>query len=262
MGLIYNLKKTKLMEKQKLTQKEALQMLEQMDIPAIAQNLAYYAQIKDINKVELLLIGGVNPNEIYVNSKNKKVYTVKNTAIFGDIPCLKMLLEYGANIDQVDEEGYTALHDAINAGKADVVKFLIENGANVNALTKVKANALFMAEEKKNTEIIELLKKAGAREMTEAEKKEYKQDKKIKRASIIIMLVFCFGIAYWCTNRKSTTGGSSMASHTCTWCGKSYTGNGYMHIGDNCSMATNGWERTDHQCTIKCCEESWNSGRH
>jgi len=252
------------MEKQNLTQKEALDMLKQMDIPATAQNLAYYSQEKDLNKMELLLIGGVNPNEIHVNQKNKKkVYTFQNACMAGDIPVLELLLEYGANIDLPDDDGRTALHEAINYGKTEVVRFLIEKGANVNALTTVKTNALYMAEEKGNAEIIELLKKAGAREMTEGEKKEFKQAKTIKKASILVMLVFCFGFAYWCTNHKSSSGGgSSIASHTCTWCGKSYTGNGYMHIGERCEVASNGWERTDHQCTMKCCEEAWSNGKH
>lgn len=87
------------MEKQNLTQKEALEMLKQKDVPALSQNLAYLTQEKDLNKVELLLIGVVNPNGIYVNSKNKKVYIFKNASLYSDIPTLKIMLEYGANID-------------------------------------------------------------------------------------------------------------------------------------------------------------------
>jgi hypothetical protein len=224
------------MEKQNLTQKEALDMLKQMSIPATAQNLAYYSQTKELNNVELLLIGGVNPNEIYVNQKNQKVYTFQNACIAGDIPTLEMLLAYGANIDLVDDDGRTALHTAINQGKTDIVKFLIENGADVNALTKNKQNALHMAQEKNNNELVEILRNAGAREMTESEKKEFKQDKTIKRASMVVMLGLCFGLTYWCTNHKSSSSGgsssgSSVASHTCLNCGKSYSGYGYATIG-------------------------------
>ncbi|MCW3085110.1 MAG: hypothetical protein JWP12_2476 [Bacteroidetes bacterium] len=50
--------------------------------------------------------------------------------------------------------------------------------------------------------------------------------------------------------------------HICTWCSKTYTGAGYMHIGNGCEIAKNGWERSDNKCSMKCCEEAWNAGKH
>ena len=57
-----------------ITQKEALEMLKQMDISAVPQNLVFYSQEGDENKVALLLKGGVNPNFPTEPDKNKKIF--------------------------------------------------------------------------------------------------------------------------------------------------------------------------------------------
>ncbi len=62
--------------------------------------------------------------------------------------------------------------------------------------------------------------------------------------------------------KEYPSGSYTSDRHICTWCNKPYTGPGYMHIGDNCEVAKNGWERSDNKCSMKCCEEAWNSGRH
>lgn len=65
------------------------------------------------------------------------------------------------------------------------------------------------------------------------------------------------------------TGNSSYSSSTdsyapvektrnCQWCGKSYTGNGYFHLLDDCvpgdpNLGTGG------MCSKKCCMDSWNA---
>lgn len=53
----------------------------------------------------------------------------------GDIKIVQMLIEYGADVNAVDEgDGYTPLH-ILFEGKndLDMVKLLIEHGANINA---------------------------------------------------------------------------------------------------------------------------------
>jgi len=49
-------------------------------------------------------------------------------------------------------------------GHADRVKVLLENGAEANARVAAAGQALKYAESKDHKEVIELLKKAGARE--------------------------------------------------------------------------------------------------
>jgi ankyrin repeat protein len=58
----------------------------------------------------------------------------------------KVLLENGADIDEKDEGGKTALMHAIFfVNKPAVVRLLLENGANVNAKDKYGRTALMMA---------------------------------------------------------------------------------------------------------------------
>jgi ankyrin repeat protein len=51
----------------------------------------------------------------------------------GDLRQLRMLLDAGAKPDKRDSLGATALHDAVWAGRADMVELLLERGANANA---------------------------------------------------------------------------------------------------------------------------------
>ena len=50
----------------------------------------------------------------------------------GHLECLKVLLEYGTNIQAKDIEGNTAVALAAAGGHTDCVRYLLEQGANVN----------------------------------------------------------------------------------------------------------------------------------
>lgn len=192
---------------QKPNQKEAMEMLQQMDTLCVQQNLAYYSQHGDVNKTELLLIAGLNPNDADVDDKKKKQFILHNVCIYGTAPIVELLLQYGANINLLDESGETALHKAVENNKADIVKVLIKNGADLNLMTGAKKNALYIAEQKKNSEIVELLKKAGAHQMTDDEIKVHKKRKLVGKISIVIALAGCIWIAQICSTHSSNSVG-------------------------------------------------------
>lgn len=254
---------------QEITQKEALQMLEQMNCPCILQNLVWYAQEGDTNKVKLLLIGGVNPNEPYTNSKKQIVYALHNTSAVGKAEVLELLLTHGANINLQNKDGETALIVAIKNKQTQAVKYLIEKGADVNLRTKDNINALYIAEKAKNTEAVELLRKAGAIEMTQEEIKTYKKREGFAKVFVAIVVI---GIAWFIihavnkptSNSGSYSSGSSMsANHTCTYCNQSYSGNGYYHIESSCEQYQTDPGFNAH-CSNKCCSDDWDkngSGR-
>ncbi len=49
---------------------------------------------------------------------------------------VKVLLDYGASLDDRGRYGLTALHYAVRGGKLPVIRLLLERGASVNALDK------------------------------------------------------------------------------------------------------------------------------
>lgn len=77
------------------------------------------------------------------------------------------LLAQGADIDEANTtswyKGYTPLFWAVSSGDDKLVSFLVKNGANVNAIAVEGKTPLSIATEAGNTNIIEILKAAGAK---------------------------------------------------------------------------------------------------
>ncbi|NWV48885.1 PPR27 phosphatase, partial [Daphoenositta chrysoptera] len=53
----------------------------------------------------------------------------------GNLDCVKLLVKYGANIHQRDENGWTPLHMACSDGYADIARYLLSLGASLEATT-------------------------------------------------------------------------------------------------------------------------------
>ena len=70
---------------------------------------------------------------------------------------MKLLFECGANLEAINNKGYTALHRACQKSHFSVVKFLIENGANIEAKTNLNYTALHMAIQSGDIAIVTLL---------------------------------------------------------------------------------------------------------
>ncbi|XP_048348204.1 protein phosphatase 1 regulatory subunit 27 [Sphaerodactylus townsendi] len=50
----------------------------------------------------------------------------------GNLDCVKLLVKYGADIHQKDEDGWTPLHIACSDGHADIARYLISLGAKLD----------------------------------------------------------------------------------------------------------------------------------
>ena len=90
--------------------------------------------------------------------------------ISGKVPITlcELLLENGANINSAltgrNAAGWTALHYAAVDGDTEFVKYLISNGANINKATAEGSTALYLAKMGNYTELVDILKKAGAKD--------------------------------------------------------------------------------------------------
>ena len=77
-------------------------------------------------------------------------------ASLGEVVEVEKSLANGVDVNQTDEEGYSALHAAAENGYLDVVKLLVEKGADVQH--KTQYTALELAEMAGNADVIIYLK--------------------------------------------------------------------------------------------------------
>lgn len=104
------------------------------------------------------------PNKTGCDSKADKFpLPLLYSARHGDTKNLRCLLDNGADVHAVDQDGTTALMLAASEGHADAVRLLLEKGADVHAADKWHATALRMAQVAGHTAIVEMLRAAGAK---------------------------------------------------------------------------------------------------
>ena len=75
---------------------------------------------------------------------------------------MRCLLEKGAKVGQVTNDGTSPLMIAVQVGHVDVVRLLLEHGADVEQATNGGKTPLLIACEKGNTDAVRLLLKKGA----------------------------------------------------------------------------------------------------
>jgi len=135
------------------------------------QTVLVYAGVKGIEIVQSLLAKGVE-----VNPKDDSLNVLMVAAGNGDIKTVQFLLTNGAEVNAKDEYGETALMRTVRLayGPAgwnsysrkyiETVRFLLANGADVNAKNDAGWTSLMFATKNGYTEIVDLLKSAGAKE--------------------------------------------------------------------------------------------------
>ena len=79
----------------------------------------------------------------------------------GDVGGVEKAIKGGADVNDTDKTGSTALMEAVMGGHADMIPLLLKAGANVNARDKGGVTALMLAASKGQVTVIPLLLKAG-----------------------------------------------------------------------------------------------------
>ncbi|KAM9271646.1 ankyrin repeat and SOCS box protein 3 isoform 1-T1 [Morus bassanus] len=104
------------------------------------------------------------PSDDYINSKTfEGTSALHLSARHGSLESIRVLLEAGANPNEVTTEATTVLFLAVENGHADVVKFLLQHGANVKGPHSWSGwNSLHQASFQGCTEIMEILLEEGA----------------------------------------------------------------------------------------------------
>ncbi|XP_065064791.1 protein phosphatase 1 regulatory subunit 12B-like [Rhopilema esculentum] len=103
----------------------------------------------DILRVKLLLDQCKEDPKFNIDEINDEGLTaLQNSCFIGNVDMVKLLLSYGANMKIKDREGWTLLHAAVMTGNFNIVKFLVENGLSVSSKTDRKDLPIDFAESK------------------------------------------------------------------------------------------------------------------
>jgi len=105
--------------------------------------------------VRLLLARGANPNLAARNAM--KVAALHAASAAGSLEIALLLVEAGADVNAVQQAGFTPLHAAAMAGRIDLAKLLLERGADPNVKADDGRTALAMARDAKQQAVIDLL---------------------------------------------------------------------------------------------------------
>ncbi|KAJ3250243.1 hypothetical protein HK103_003709 [Boothiomyces macroporosus] len=136
----------------------------------------------DLQVVEELIRDGVDIDShltmIRTDDDEAVDYEITSLLIaceYGQIDVIKFLISKGANIEVCNSSDYTPLMIMVSQGCTEIVELLIKSGANVNSVsitgyrpnrymgrTETISNALSIATNKKDEEMIKLLKVNGA----------------------------------------------------------------------------------------------------
>ncbi|CAN1211166.1 ankyrin repeat domain-containing protein [Tumidithrix helvetica PCC 7403] len=110
-----------------------------------------------IEIVKLLLTYGANVN----GGSYQAGYPLMAAAREGHIEIVRLFLRKGAKVNLAADEGFTALDEAIEENRVDVVKLLLESGANPNHYVS-GSTPLYDAASNGYVKIVSLLIKHGA----------------------------------------------------------------------------------------------------
>ena len=100
-------------------------------------------------------------NSMPLDHQNSKGWTALKLAARKNLEkCVEVLLEHGADPDVVDNEQYTALHNAVN--NPDILKLLLTKTKNVNMQNQDGETALYLAAERGLTDSALTLLEYGA----------------------------------------------------------------------------------------------------
>lgn len=103
--------------------------------------------------------------DVHAHSKNHMHNTPLQAAVDGAASgVVQLLLDHGANVNDTQESGWTALHSAAQSGDLAIARLLLAHGADVNATQESLLTPLAIARASDHDEMAELLRQHGAAE--------------------------------------------------------------------------------------------------
>ena len=110
----------------------------------------------DVETTRQMLAQGADPNVAFEPTQQTPLLLA---ALLGNMEIMRMLIDKGADINHVDNGGFTALTYAAKEGHYDIAKMLVDLGAELDHRVKIpgKKNALEYARSKDSTKRIAAL---------------------------------------------------------------------------------------------------------
>ena len=103
----------------------------------------------DVLRVKMLLDECKEDTKFNIDEINEEGLTaLQNSCFIGNIEMVKLLVSYGGNLKIKDRDGWSLLHAAVMAGNFSLVKFLVESGLNIASKTDKKEIPIDFADDK------------------------------------------------------------------------------------------------------------------
>lgn len=118
----------------------------------------------ELANVELFLDAGMDANLTYAFSFASETHILLIAIFSGKPDVAKLLIERGANVNAVNNHGFTALMAAVEAKNTELINLLIKKGADINYKNQFGFNAINTAILSNNIAIVNLLLSKGATE--------------------------------------------------------------------------------------------------
>lgn len=103
----------------------------------------------DVDRVNILLYAGVNPNE-----RNDEGMAPLVAAANSDVKITEMLLKHDSKVNLTSKDGTTPLMAVAKTGRLDIAEVLLQHGANPNLKDNKGKTALNYAAENRNHKIV------------------------------------------------------------------------------------------------------------
>lgn len=96
-------------------------------------DLVFQDMVKDGDSTEMatfLKRPSVDPQSIINTQGNQEGPALHKLVQDGNLKCIRILVNLGADVNMQDEDGWTPLHYSVYVGNMAVTRFLLRNGAN------------------------------------------------------------------------------------------------------------------------------------
>ena len=119
-------------------------------------------QFNDVDELKNIVPSEVDPNAMTYSEDNQVHSLLMCAAFHGAVECAKYLIKSGANVNQKNFMGYSALHWAAYSGRTETIRLLVDNQAKLEIKTQDGKTPLHIAASRGHIQFIKVILELGA----------------------------------------------------------------------------------------------------